>query len=153
MDKIQKALIKMGRKDLAQLYYQKISKVEKEVECHIELAELPSELKDGSKISQGFISEVKKDGKPHCDVRIRNQEGKYTLTAKYRPENQEAEMTISKEIFDALWTTVTRKEIKTRYKTKGWEVDALDDGRIFAEYEFDENEKKVSVPEHWKRKG
>ena len=142
----------MNRLDRALRRSLRLAQVKREVEAHIELSELPPEAKDGSRIRQGFIAEVRKGDKPFCDVRIRDQEGQYTLTAKFRPLNQEAEMKISKEIFDALWPIVQKEEKKTRYVIDGWEVDELDDGRIFAEYEFEDKEKKVKIPEHWKRK-
>ncbi len=89
-------------------------------------------------IEQGFIA------KPSdlCDVRIRkeyhlNYRGvyHYTLTSKYRPNDQEAEMTISYEMFEALWATATSKQKKTRYKWNGWDIDQFEDGSVVAEYE------------------
>jgi len=131
----------------------RLAQVTRENEARVELAELPKEVREGSKIQQGFIAEVRKDEKPYCDVRIRDRDGKYTLTAKFRPLQQEAELEISKEMFDALWPIVQRPVLKTRYDVDGWEIDVRDDdGRIFAEYEFDNGEKSVKMPEHWKRK-
>jgi CYTH domain-containing protein len=142
----------MNRFDRAKRRLFRLAQVHREVEAHVELEELPPEAKDGSRILQGFIAEVRKGDKPFCDVRIRNQDGQCTLTAKFRPLHQEAEMKISKEMFDALWPDVEKVEKKTRYRIDGWDVDELDDGRIFAEYEFKDGEKKIEVPEHWKRK-
>ena len=65
---------------------------------------------------------------------------------------QEAELEISREIFDALWPIVQKPQLKTRYDVNGWEIDALDNGRIIAEYEFDDGEKSVKIPQHWKQK-
>lgn len=126
-----------------------IAAVQQEKELRVPLMELPQEVKDsgsGDQIQQGFISEA-----PNCDVRIRKRGDKYTMTSKFRPLHQEAEMEISKEMFDALWPIVTRTQNKTRYDYNGWEVDVMEDGSIVAEYEYDK-EKSVSLPTNWKIK-
>ena len=128
---------------------EKLSAVQEEKELRIPLEELPPEVEESSKskvIEQGFISKV-----DACDVRIRSCEDKYTMTAKFRPLNQEAETEITKEMFDALWPATTDKMKKTRYDYKGWEIDVLEDGRIIAEYEYTK-ETTVDLPTTWKVK-
>lgn len=124
--------------------FYKQAELEKEV--HYELKKLPPEAKDGKKIEQGFIKKVK-----DADVRIRRSGGQHTMTAKFRPKNQEFEMNISEDMFNSLWPFISSPQTKTRYRLNGWDVDHLKDGRIFAEYEYDDKD-KVKVPKHWKLK-
>jgi len=126
-----------------------LAAVEQEKELRLPLMELPPEVSKsgkGKKIIQGFIIEV-----PGCDVRIRKVDEDYTMTAKYRPLSQEAETNITKEIFDALWPSISRKQSKTRYEYKGWEIDVMDTGEVVAEFEYSK-EKTVDLPTHWKIK-
>lgn len=121
--------------------------VGEEKELRVPLMELPPEIGKANKgevIQQGFISEA-----PNCDVRIRKRGADYSLTAKFRPLNQEAEMEISKEMFETLWPTVIKPQNKTRYDYKGWEIDVMEDGSIVAEFEYTK-EKSVNLPTHWK---
>lgn len=117
--------------------------VEIEDEDRFKLKRVPDKVLAEAKntmysIEQGFIA------KPNdqCDVRIRreyhlNYRGvyKYTQTTKFRPLNQEAEMEISEQMFNALWATATSKQTKTRYKWNGWDIDVFEDGGVVAEYE------------------
>jgi len=111
-------------------------------------------------IEQAFIA--KADG---TDVRVRkttimgedgDPESSYTMTAKHRPMNQEAETEISPEIYEGLIPVFTSVMAKTRYKWKGWDVDDIhegnDIGKIVAEYEYGEEDKTVAVPVTWKVK-
>jgi hypothetical protein len=134
----------------------------REVERRVELHFLPPEV-EGLKpaiIKQGFIKEIQIDNKPFVDVRIRDEDGKYTMTAKHRPAKQEATTKISKEIYDALWKKVSKKQIKHRYKLPtGWIVDDIkgyEEKRIVAEYEYGkkpEGEKDTSrIPKTFKVK-
>jgi hypothetical protein len=114
----------------------------REVERRVELYSLPPEC-EGTKpsiIKQGFIQEVRIDNKPFVDVRIRNEDGKYTMTAKHRPMKHEATTKISKDIYDALWKKAGKKQLKHRYKLpQGWIVDDIkgyEDKRVVAEYEY-----------------
>lgn len=121
-----------------------------EFERRVELAELPPECKEARavlEIRQGFIHEVLAAGQPHCDVRIRHSRDdskseaaaanpKYTLTAKFRPLQHEAETEISREMFSALWPGTTKKQEKKRcLLASGWVVDEMSD-KIVAEFEY-----------------
>lgn len=117
----------------------------KEVEVRMELAELPKAFLEGvaeEEIIQGFIAKVE-----DADVRIRQrtvpgQPVEYTLTAKYRPDHDESEITIPQKLFEALWPVTTSKQTKDRFKKDGWDIDAIEevdgkkDGQVFAEYEL-----------------
>lgn len=131
----------------AQLKYADLGK---EYERRWELNSLPDNPGKASKIKQGMISEV--EGKAY--IRIREQDGKYTMTAKYFPQQQEAETEISKEIFETLWPTVTKPQVKTRYAFKSkddhdWVIDEMEDGSIIAECETKRKNGKIEVPEEF----
>lgn len=134
----------------------KSAAVEEEREIRVQLTELPEEVKSSpetvvERIEQGFIA-MAPGG---TDVRIRKASidgvESYTMTAKHRPLYQEAEMEISKEIFESLWPTVKKPMLKTRYKWQGWDVDALDSGEIWAEFELEEGQGQVKLPSAWQR--
>ena len=130
---------------------ERFASVEFEGEVRLALKSVPGEVKadsDVEEISQGFIA---KSG--DSDVRIRKTvvnsaeaETTYTLTAKHRPLSQESEMVISKEMFDALWAVTSSQMRKTRYKWNGWDIDEFPDGKVVAEYEYEEGAKEVVVP-------
>lgn len=133
-----------------------------EKEKRVELEVLPQECKDAkyTDIKQGFIREVRLDNHPFCDVRIRketNQKGKveYTLTAKYRPKNEESTVHISEDTFNTLWPRTASKQEKRRYKlNNSWTVDDIKtDKRIVAEYETSGSINKVTMPMQFKIKG
>lgn len=130
----------------------KNSNLHEENEERVELESLPEDKGRGKFITQGFLIKVK-----DCDVRIRklelpNGDIEYTMTAKYRPDNQEAEVEISQEIFDTLFPNTSSKQQKMRYKIDGWDVDQFADGHVVAEYEFGKNEKSTEIPEDWETK-
>jgi hypothetical protein len=135
----------------------KLALLQIEDELRIPLDELPNEIIDedieGSQIRQGFLIEIKDGGgQALLDIRVRERDGKYTMTCKYRPENQEAETEITQEMFDTLWPLTQSQQHKTRYTYKGWEIDDIQDEGIFAEYEFEDKETKASLPRGWKVK-
>lgn len=124
-----------------------IADVEKENERRFELNKLPEGIGKASTIKQGMICEYD-DGY----VRVREQDGKYTMTAKYWPDNQESETEISKEMFEGIWSKVKRPQEKSRYtyQTKDdhdWIIDEMEDGKIVAEVETSRKNSKVEVPE------
>jgi len=141
----------------------KFAGVEREAEIRIPLEEVPVVvLKEGKVelIEQAFIAQA--DG---TDVRIRKtsvqdekgeQKDSYTMTAKHRPLDQEAETDITEEIFSGLMPIAEKLMSKTRYKWNGWDVDNIQAGNlagtIVAEYEYGEDEKTVAVPVDWKIK-
>jgi len=119
----------------------------KEHERRYILNALPPSAKKGSKIKQGIMVKSQKGYS-----RIREQDGKYTMTAKYFPLHHEAETEISKEIFDTLWPKVQDQQIKTRYKISTpdkneWIVDEFEDGKVIAEVEMPRKNGKVSIPD------
>jgi hypothetical protein len=128
----------------------------KEVEVRMTLAEVPAEFVGETapeQIKQGFIVEVP----GLADVRIRQTvspegEASWTMTAKYRPEHEEAEQQISQKLFEALWPTVTKPQLKKRYKVEGWDIDAVEGGEVFAEYELKPEEigGQLQVPPSFK---
>lgn len=127
----------------------------REREKRIELEALPPECEGvkPSKIVQGFIKEVKQDNKPLCDVRIRNENGRFTLTAKHRPTYSESTTSISKDTFETLWRKARSKQEKARYKLQsGWVVDSFKDGRVVAEYEYGKDKLKAFRPAGFKVK-
>jgi hypothetical protein len=137
-----------------------------EKEIRILLSNLPkSVLSDDStektSIHQGFICV----GEGGTDVRIRKEvssDGKetFTMTAKCRPENHEAETEISKEIFENLWPKAKGRVFKDRYRWNGFDIDDISEGEnkgqaageVWAEYEYSGNPPKVSdiVGKDWK---
>lgn len=127
----------------------------REKEKRVTLETLPPECNDArcSKIKQGFIKEVRQDNQPHCDVRIRNESGRYTLTAKFRPKYQEATTKISKEMFETLWPKTYSKQEKNRYHlNSGWVVDYIKGGRIVAEFEYKEGKTQARMPKGFSKK-
>lgn len=133
-----------------------------ERELRVPLKSVPEDLHQRAeihRISQGFL--VKGDNK--TDLRIRKDESlgpdgevletSYTMTAKHRPMFQEAETSISKEIFDNLWGSTKKRMVKNRYKVDGWDVDELTEGdssgEVWAEYEYSEGTKSVEIPKGW----
>lgn len=125
------------------------AELEKEHERRWDLNSLPEGLGEPSTIRQGMMCEGE-DGY----ARIREQDGKYTMTAKYFPSHDEAETEISKEIFETLWPHVEKKQTKKRYKYNAgddheWVIDQMDDGSIVAEVETSRKNGKVEVPEEF----
>lgn len=115
----------------------KIADLGLEIEHRFPLKSLPSGAHDPEIIKQGMLSEVE-----GAYVRIREQNEKYSMTAKYFPKSQEAETEISKEMFYALWPQTFKKQVKTRYKYNNndsheWIIDVKEDGSIIAEVELD----------------
>lgn len=126
------------------------SELAKEHERRWVLNSLPSGASKPSQIKQGMIAEI--DGEAY--VRIREQDGKYSMTGKYFPLHHEAETDISKEMFEALWPTVKKPQVKTRYQYKStddheWVIDEMEDGKIVAECETDRKNAKIEVPEEF----
>lgn len=125
------------------------AELEKEHERRWDLNKLPEGLGEPSVIKQGMLAEGE-DGY----ARIREQDGKYTMTAKYFPNHDEAETEISKEIFETLWPVVTKGQTKKRYNWKSkdgheWVIDEMEDGKIVAEVETSRKNGKVVVPEEF----
>lgn len=127
--------------------------VQTERETRVYLTDLPNDCRYARSISvifQGFISQ-----NPNCDVRIRKcsvvgGDTTYTLTAKYRPSHQEAEMAISVEMWSALWNNVEKPQQKTRYELPtGWIIDDLGNGQYVAEYEMQDAEYAPPIPNNW----
>lgn len=121
----------------------------KEHERRWDLNSLPEGIGEPSVIKQGMIIEGK-DGY----ARIREQDGKYTMTAKNFQSHDEAEMEISKAIFDDLWSKVSKQQTKKRYKFNAgddheWVIDEMEDGKIVAECETDRKNGKIEVPEEF----
>ena len=131
-------------------------KVVKENEMRVELMSLPKSCFEvrPKRIKQAFIKEVRRDNKPHCDVRIRKEGlGRYTMTSKYRPKRHETTMSITQEMYESLWKKSHSKQIKDRYHLEnGWVVDLMGEGRIVAEYEFKTGEREVKIPKDFKVK-
>ncbi len=126
----------------------------REREKRVELKSMPPETEGvkPSNIKQGFIKEIRKDNHPFVDVRIRNQNGRYTMTAKHRPNLQEATTKISKEMFESLWTKTTSKQVKERYHlTSGWIVDNIRGGRIVAEFEYRAGKSQAHMPKGFEK--
>lgn len=125
------------------------AELEKEHERRWDLNSLPEGLGEPSIIKQGMIAEGE-DGY----ARIREQDGKYTMTAKHFPSHDEAETEISKEIFETLWPSVDKQQVKKRYTYHAgddhdWIIDELDDGSIVAEVETSRKNGAVTVPEEF----
>ena len=132
----------------------KTAALAEEREARIQLKAVPEAVKASpdtvvERIEQGFIAKAGKE----ADVRIRKAviDGSetYTMTAKHRPTYQEAETEISKEMFETLWSLVSEPMLKTRYKWQGWDIDANDNGQVWAEYEMPEGQNKIQLPEGW----
>ena len=125
------------------------SELAKEHERRWDLKSLPKGIGKASTIKQGMMCEGK-DGY----ARIREQDGKYAMTAKHFPSHDEAETEISKEIFDTLWPKVKKSQTKKRYKFKSaddhdWIIDEMEDGKIVAEVETGRKNSAVTVPEEF----
>jgi len=107
-----------------------------EIEYRCRLSDLPKEVFDPVKQVQGVF--FRANG---CKVRVRDQEGAYTLTIKYPELGQEAETEITKEMFDSVIAEVDDIKRKIRYQLPdGWIVDHYlnEDGstdQYLAEYE------------------
>lgn len=130
----------------------KNSDLHEENEKRVELERLPDNPGRGKFITQGFITKVN-----GCDVRVRklelpNGSVTYTMTTKYRPENQESEVEISKEMFESLFPHTSSKQQKMRYNIDGWDVDQFSDGHVVAEYEFGKKEDRIDIPKGWDTK-
>lgn len=124
--------------------------VHKEREIHVKLAKMP--VLDGAKketIKQAFIAKPNDE----CDVRVRESVmgGKttYTMTAKYRPKEDECETEITKECFEALFNKGESKQEKTRHHWRGWMVDLFSDGGVVAEFEYNKKSDIPKFPEDW----
>jgi len=134
--------------------------VHKEREKRVELSEAPPEIKDVQPtiIKQGMLREVRDDVKDksiaYSRIRMKQEYGKepaYSLGVKNLPLQQEAETEISKQMFDCFYPdNLDKPQEKKRYSlSNGWDVDIVDDGGIYAEYEHGKDE-DVEVPSHWK---
>jgi CYTH domain-containing protein len=126
--------------------------VEKEYEKRWKLKELPKGVKEPSEIKQGKLID-----KPGFSMRIREEKkgskATYTLTLKFYSKSDEAEMEISKEMFDKLWPEVLDefKMEKTRYRLGRWEIDDIRTPAkmkgIVAEIELKSEKEKVNMPD------
>ncbi len=126
----------------------------REREKRVSLKSLPPETEGvtPSKIRQGFIKEIRKDNEPFVDVRIRNENGVFTMTAKHRPTLQEATTRISKEMYEALWEKTRSKQEKSRYKLpSGWIVDDIKGDRVVAEYEYGKGKTQAHLPKGFEK--
>lgn len=130
----------------------------REIERKFLVRELPEKLKDfpHADIEQGYLA-IAPDG---VQVRLRNANGKLSLTYKRNAENsrEEREITLSPEQFAVLWPgTVQRRLRKTRYDVPlGGLVVEIDlyherhEGLIVAEVEFNDEEEALSFqPPPW----
>lgn len=127
--------------------------IQKEHEIRIPLKSLPN-LKGAilEQIEQAFIAKPNDD----CDVRIRkstmNGKTTYDMTAKFRPMDDECPTEITKECFDALWTTAFSKQTKTRHHWNGWEIDDIKDEGVVAEFEYKKKSDIPEIPKDWEVK-
>jgi hypothetical protein len=127
--------------------------VGEEREVRARLSELPRECRSAEQllhIDQAFIARANEI----CDVRIRRcsevgGDTIYSMTAKYRPAEQECETTITREVFEALWPNAESKQRKLRYVLQsGWVVDDIKGEGIVAECEYEGTTKPV-IPRAW----
>lgn len=137
--------------------------VHKEREKRVELSELPEECKkvEPILIKQCKLKDIRNDDKSIAYVRVRmkkevDKDSQYSLGVKHLPLQQEAEVEISKDMFDCFYDNSDNTQEKLRYcLSNGWDVDKIlskkDNGRIFAEYEHNKNE-NVKIPLAWKVK-
>lgn len=127
----------------------------KEYEARFDLTEVPDAVKDSASsvidIRQGTVASSE-DRTVMVRVRSSSERGKgteYTMTAKCYPTSDEAETEISKDIFDGLYPSLSRKEVKTRYVWNGWDIDDISEGdragKVVAEFEHD-GSSEVEVP-------
>ena len=117
-----------------------------EDELRLTLKEVPMKVIVESKqskfsIEQGFLLKI-----DSADLRIRKTtsidgDESYSMAMKFRPLDQEAETKISQEMFDAFWPQAIMKQSKTRYVWMGWDIDELENGEVYAEFERGEGEK------------
>lgn len=132
------------------------AETQKEYEQRWELKTLPDGLDDPSEIEQGFLFQ-----KPSYNLRVRKEkphggEPVFTMTCKFLKKSDEAEVEITKEMFERLWQEVEpdTKMRKTRWRYEGgWVVDeVLEPAKkkgIFAEMETETKDEEVDVPEKW----
>lgn len=128
--------------------------VRREREKRVDLITLPNECGELKplKIKQGFLREVRKDNQPYCDLRIREVDGKkYSMTMKFRPDNQEAETAITKEMFQTMWPAARSKQEKERYIMDKWIVDRFKDGRVVAEFEYTDGNTAAHLPKGFQK--
>ena len=127
-----------------------VPEVHKEYEKRYELKELPDGISSPSKIVQGLLFD-----KPGFTMRVRREisEDKvitYSLTCKFYKKSDEAEVEITREMFDKLWPeTIDDKRMeKTRYKYKKWVVDDITkpEKKIVAEIELSEEDDDIEIP-------
>ena len=129
--------------------------VEKEYETRVDLDNLPDKMTDPSKIKQGLLFE-----KPGFSLRIRKETGEdedpfYTMTCKFYRKSDEAEVEITKEMYDRLWPeTISGTQMdKTRYKFGKWVVDDIRTPQskkgIVAELETETEDEEVDIPEQF----
>lgn len=152
--KIQSQFLRFAQDDMS-------GTVHKEREKRIELYELPVEVKEikPALIQQGMLKEVRSDDDKmisYVRIRMKQEPGKYpeySLGVKNFPLQQEVETEISKEMFDSFYpNNLDKPQEKLRYTTSsGWDIDAVKDGGIYAEYEHGKLE-DVVIPSHWKTK-
>lgn len=128
----------------------------KEYEQRWKLKKLPDGCKSPSEIKQGKLFD-----KPGFNMRIRQEttEGKdpvYSMTLKFYEKSDEAEVTITKEMFDKLWpeTIADQRMEKTRWRHGDWEIDEIRSpkeraGWIVAEIETAKKDKKIEPPAEW----
>jgi hypothetical protein len=127
----------------------------KEYEQRYELKELPDGLTDGSEIKQGLLFD-----KPGFSLRIRQEKTpkgniEYTLTCKAFQRSDEAEVEITKTMYDKLWpeTLPSKRMEKTRYKHNKWVIDDIktpkDQAGIVAEIETDTPNSKITPPDEF----
>jgi CYTH domain-containing protein len=127
--------------------------IQKEYEQRFELKSIPKNVKGASEIKQGLLFD-----KPGCALRIREEKTKnkeivYTLTCKFFKKSDEAEVEITKEMFDKLWPeTISSKRMeKTRYRFgSDWVIDDIrtpeSEKRIVAEIETGKKDQAVELP-------
>lgn len=127
---------------------------EKEFEQRWDLKSVPEKAHSPSEIQQGLLIE-----KDDCNLRVRKEskDGKdfYTMTCKYYVKNDEAEVEITKEMFDRLWQEIpeaSRME-KTRWRFGDWEIDDIRTPAkmkgVRAELETAKKDQKIEVPKEF----
>jgi hypothetical protein len=140
---------------------QKISAVQVEREVRCELEELPAVvMEEADKV---IIDQTQLDKNPNGYVRVRKEtvRGKgrgiseyseYTFTSKDFSKNLEDTIPISEDLFHRIYALGKSPQKKTRYRWKGWDIDAMEDGRVVAEYEMADDQTSVKVPAFFKVK-
>jgi hypothetical protein len=127
-------------------YSSKVAATTEEREVRCALKELPEAVKqEGEKI---VIEQGKLDEEPGTYTRVRRETpGGCTFTKKVFKDFSEDNITISEQLFEKLFKTVSfSNQTKTRYKWKGWDIDVMEDGKVVAEYELPSGSNSVKIP-------